>query len=508
MQFEPIEISKLQLAGSRPSLPAVAIEVLRICQDPESDIADLAERLSRDPILASKVLQMANSAYYNRGNEVTSLNRAAVMLGLRTLKVVALGFTLVQELPSRGSAGGFDLQLFWQRSIVNAVTARSIAAAIGSPLTEEAFLSGLLSQIGKLALARSAPERYAPAVSQGNGWPSEQLENDVLGCRSSEVGEALLAQWRVPPSILYGATYAERRAELPADAPNEWRELAGITSLAVLAGDVFFTPDSAQRLKTLNEEAERAFDLDEEDVAKILDGLQDGVLDSAGAFAVELPTGRSYQDILNDARLELMQVSLNTMIDLNQAADALVALAGENEVLQIQVMTDKLTEIANRAAFEEELMRAITQPFRRNTEENLLGLMMIDIDHFKEMNDTYGHSNGDETLRCVAKTMAGATRNADLLARYGGDEFCMIMPHTTHAGIAAAAERLRQAVEDMPVTLDTGAKAHLSVSIGAATTGSRDQDAGRQLIETADAALYRAKARGRNRVEVEPAPTQ
>src|SRR5262249_30227833 len=98
VQFEPLEISQLPLQGNLPSLPAVALDVLRICQDPKSDIGDLAEGLSRDPILASRVLQMANSAYYNRGTEVTSLNRAAVMIGLRALKVLALGFTLANEL--------------------------------------------------------------------------------------------------------------------------------------------------------------------------------------------------------------------------------------------------------------------------------------------------------------------------------------------------------------------------------------------------------------------------
>jgi len=132
---------------------------VRICQDPRSDLDDLAEALSRDPFLAGKVLQLANSAYYRRAEEVTSLNRAAVMLGLRTLKVLALGFTLAHELRNRGRKGGFDLQLFWHRSLVSAVASRSIASAVGIAKQEEAFLCGLLSQIGKLALAQAAPAR-------------------------------------------------------------------------------------------------------------------------------------------------------------------------------------------------------------------------------------------------------------------------------------------------------------------------------------------------------------
>ena len=210
MAYEPLEISQLPITGSLPSLPAVALDVLRICQDPESDIADLADGLSRDPILASRVLQMANSAYYNRGTEVTSLNRAAVMIGLRALKVLALGFTLANELPSKGTSGGFDLQLFWHRSLVNAVAGRSIAAAIRSGKTEEAFLCGLLSQMGKLALSRMAPERYAVVVEEGGDWPSEEVEREFLGARAARSASASWPSGTCRASIVHGATYATR----------------------------------------------------------------------------------------------------------------------------------------------------------------------------------------------------------------------------------------------------------------------------------------------------------
>ncbi|HEY4348142.1 MAG TPA: GGDEF domain-containing protein [Gaiellaceae bacterium] len=486
-------------------MPSVALEVLRICQDPESDISDLSERLSRDPILASKVLQMANSAYYNRGNEVTSINRAAVMLGLRTLKVLALGFTLVQDLPNSGEAGGFDLQVFWHRSLVNAVAARSIAESIRSTKTEEAFLCGLLSQIGKLALAQAAPERYCVAVARGNGWPSEELEQEVLGCTSSVVGELLLAEWHVPPSIVRGATYALRADDLPPDAPREWRELAGITALAIRAGDIIFTDTGGVGLLALNDEAERSFGLHAETVSEILEGLHDGVLESAEAFAVELPPGRSYQQIIHEAHAQLMSVSLNTVIDLEQTASALAELAGENEILHVRALTDKLTQLANRTALEEVLTREIHQRFRTEIEEDALGVIMIDIDKFKSVNDKYGHAAGDDVLREVSATMATVTRKADLLARYGGEEFCVVMPHTTHAGITAAAERFRRAVEESPIVLESGVRLDVTISVGAASSACiTDLQAGKRLIEVADAALYRAKENGRNRAEIEP----
>ncbi len=503
--YEPLEIAKLSLAGSLPSLPTVALDVLRLCQDPQSDIGELVDRLSRDPILAGKVLQMANSAYYNRGHEVTSLHRAAVMLGPRTLKVLALGFTLANELPHYGRQGGFDLQQYWHRSLVNAVAGRSIAAAIRSSRREEAFVCGLLSQIGKLAIAEVVPDRYQEAVELGHGWPSEEIERTVLGFSSGEVGEILLERWWLPQSIVTAVSYAERLDALPEDSAWETRELAGVTALAVHTGSVIFDDDVAARLKALHEEAECAYGLKPDTVDEVLESLQGGVLESAETFAVALPSGRTYQEILDEARVQLMAVSLNTVIDLEQTTSALAELAEENEALQARALTDNLTELANRAALGDALQREVQQRLRGEALDNALGVLMIDIDTFKTLNDRYGHQDGDTILRTVARAMAAVTRASNLLARYGGDEFCMVLPHTTHAGITATAEWVRRTVESTPMILASGREVHVSVSVGAATSHDvTHANAGRQLIESADAALHRAKANGRNRVEVAP----
>jgi diguanylate cyclase (GGDEF)-like protein len=125
-------------------------------------------------------------------------------------------------------------------------------------------------------------------------------------------------------------------------------------------------------------------------------------------------------------------------------------------------------------------------------------MLMMDIDHFKRVNDTHGHDVGDEVLRELATTSLKALREADILGRLGGEEFAVLLPETEAAAAMDVAERLRRAVENSPIETNGGALA-ITVSIGAAcmdtTTGSVEE-----LLKRADVALYEAKQTGRNKV--------
>lgn len=498
--YQALEIAELSLVGNLPSLPAVALEILRLCQDPDCSIGQLAEPMSLDPVLATRVLQLANSAHYTRGNEITSLRRAAVLLGLRTLKVLALGFMLVNELPRKGGEGSFDFEQYWHRSLVSAVAARSIAVTVRSPLSEEAFVCGLVSQIGKLALAQAAPEGYQEVVERGDGWPTDLLEFEVLGFTSSDVSEQLIKRWGLPQSIVMAVSYSGRLDALPLDATRETFDLANLTALAVRAGSVLFEAESAAHLAGLRNEAARVYGLSEEQIEGVLDTLEEGVLESAAMFSVELPPSQTYDETLAQARAELIAVSLSNIVDLEQRMQAHAALAVENFALRARALTDSVTGLPNRAAFDDALQSKIELRRRNPAEAGALGLIMIDVDALKTLNDTYGHQVGDIALQTVAREMAGVIRGSDLLARYGGDEFCLLLHETSREDILAAGERLRRAVENTSLTLPSGIDVHLTISVGATITTESELGTGKELIESVDRALYRAKTDGRNRV--------
>ncbi|MBK7701986.1 MAG: GGDEF domain-containing protein [bacterium] len=175
-------------------------------------------------------------------------------------------------------------------------------------------------------------------------------------------------------------------------------------------------------------------------------------------------------------------------------------LAQANEESEQRNHIDGLTGSYNRRAFDERLDLEFGRALR---ESRPVALLMVDIDHFKDFNDSYGHLVGDDCLTAVAKTIGhAARRTTDFVARYGGEEFAVIIPDAIPGQLAAFGERLRRAVGDLVFVVD-GRRVPVTVSVGGGTLLPGPADTPEDLIRLADGALYRAKNSGRNRVETE-----
>ena len=158
--------------------------------------------------------------------------------------------------------------------------------------------------------------------------------------------------------------------------------------------------------------------------------------------------------------------------------------------------TDPLTGVYNRRTFIELADKALARAQRNALP---LSLLMLDLDHFKRVNDRHGHMAGDEVLRSFARLVETCLRYEDLLVRYGGEEFCVLLPDTTHEGAMALAERIRALVDETPLHI-MRAHIHVTVSFGVYTARAGETCTVELLLGRADQALYRAKAAGRNRV--------
>lgn len=166
------------------------------------------------------------------------------------------------------------------------------------------------------------------------------------------------------------------------------------------------------------------------------------------------------------------------------------------ESVRKEATTDGLTEISNRKAFDARLQECVREAAEK---KEPLVLMMLDIDHFKKFNDTYGHPTGDQVLKLVARTLVGNIKGQDMAARYGGEEFGVILPGTTLESGMIVAEKLRASIETREIVNRSTGKnlGTITISIGVAQIKPDEQAL--TFIERADAALYEAKNKGRNR---------
>lgn len=178
-------------------------------------------------------------------------------------------------------------------------------------------------------------------------------------------------------------------------------------------------------------------------------------------------------------------------------------LLEKNKLLKKLAVTDPLTGLFNKGYLMKRLRSEVCRSIRYG--EPIAGIM-IDIDHFKKFNDTYGHLVGDEVLKYIAKIIKEAARNVDIVTRYGGEEFFIICPNTSLEGSLNLAERIRETVQKTPFNVDGNQSIGVTISVGIkCTTFEPDVDpeaATNTLINSADLALYKAKAEGRNLVEI------
>jgi two-component system cell cycle response regulator len=194
------------------------------------------------------------------------------------------------------------------------------------------------------------------------------------------------------------------------------------------------------------------------------------------------------------ARIRVGERILNLQDDLISA----------REELRFRATHDGLTGIPNRTMVIEALDKEASRQAR---EARPFGIVLADIDHFKTINDRYGHLSGDDVLKTVVERMKACIRPYDVIGRYGGEEFLIVVPAVDTPGAVALAERVRRTVESQPVTLALG-EVNVTVSLGVAVSLDAKRTDARELLRLADEALYRAKNGGRNRSELAEYPSQ
>ncbi len=482
-------LNKIKRTTRLPSPPGTALQILQLCQQEDVDVGELADTLAADPALSLRLLKYANSPLVGVSKEVTNVRDAVVLLGIRSVRLMALSFSLVGS-DDRRACRGFDYGRFWSYSVACAVAARHLARRGSSRgLAEQAFAAGLLAHLGKLVFAVCIPDAYGEVLSAADGMLGESSAHEAerMGSSHEELGADLLIDWGIPRQLAEAIRHQNRPDELANQA--QARQLAMILGASTAVGDIVCQTVRDETIPARWEAllASEFFDTQEQ-AAETVDKIREDFSTLASMLSLNEGAAENAEEIQAEAGEVLGELSLAAQLKSE-------AVEKENRGLQEKAWTDGLTGINNRAAFDQQLAEMWDQAVQS---QRAIGLIMLDVDHFKKFNDTYGHQTGDAVLKGVGRCLPRQVRSVDFVARYGGEEFTVITPNVDRLTAAQICVKIRTAIETMVVEFK-GRHHHVTISVGAAilpVPGEHFTPV--KLIEAADKQLYCAKQKGRN----------
>lgn len=194
-----------------PPLPVTVSKILEITKDPNVTAQTLNEVISYDPVLTGRILKLINSAYYSLPNQITSIVRAIIMLGINTVKNLALSTSIVNTVNKKENFNALDMDGFWRHSICVGTIAKTFAAkqGVNPKLQEEYFVAGLLHDIGKVPINSQIPDKYIAAMNLSIQQKCSLIEAEtkVFGINHSTIGEIIAKQWKLNPTLLETILY-------------------------------------------------------------------------------------------------------------------------------------------------------------------------------------------------------------------------------------------------------------------------------------------------------------
>ena len=473
-----------------PALPQVALQILEKIRNPETPMNQLAEILATDPPLSAKVLNLVNSPFFGITHKITNLPHAVNLLGEESLKYIALSFSLVQLFDKR--INRFDYSRFWKESLVCAVISRLLALQIRAEDAEDMYLLGLLHNIGTLVLAQSRPRQYAMVVKkvESEDMLIHHAENEIFGCSHMEIGAYLLAQWGLPDEFTVPVAYHH----LPENTHLQGTKYQTRTWIVHLASEIFsflYGKEPALRLAMIQDLLEQYEMGPHVHLEALLDQANLQIGPMLPLFELQENEPMDYLKILEESKNELFRLSLGLTRKVRQQQEKIGALSR-------LAYRDGLTRLRNFQSFQEAMDRELAG-IERYGHNSVLA--MVDLDHFKAINDVHGHAAGDQVLQAVGQFFAENIRKSDVVARYGGEEFVLILSRIEANQGFQILDRLRRQLSKMQVDYK-GEKLCVTMSVGITQMRPSQPLPKSELLWQADQALYLAKDAGRNRCRV------
>ncbi|MEO6996294.1 MAG: GGDEF domain-containing protein [Lacunisphaera sp.] len=481
----------LKATNRLPSPPAVAMRILQLVSSDETTPDDLARVISVDPALTAKIMKYLHSPLIGLGFHGTTLSEAVARIGTRGTQLLALSFSILSQKHHQ-SCPSFNFDRFWSQSLARAVACKRLATFSREWNPEDAFIAGLVFRIGQLVLATALPAEYEQVLKAtlGEAGSTEAYERSALGTDQLEISYQLLCDWKLPKAIgdvIKPYTIFPRP---PVDSGFDGQPASAQLGLADAIASFLFLDKQQQagQIDTLIARARELGEMDRDTFRPLLDQIGQDWVTYGELLSIATFGAPDFDAIEQEAEEHRSTLRFATEMEV-------LSLRNENQQLSHLANRDRLTGLLNRGAFDDSLASGlIAAADKRFT----LALLMIDLDHFKSINDHHGHQTGDEVLRHVSRIFHANVKAPAEVFRYGGEEFTVLIPTAKEDEAVVLAETLRQAIAHSP-PLEALKAIAITVSIGVAWTRWPDRPmTSAALVQAADQRMYEAKRAGRN----------
>lgn len=480
--------------------PARLIELAYLSFNPNATTKDIY-RLVSD--YQDQIIKITQSNFYNLPPKTSGLRTIVSALHPKDLRNIIFALWLM-EFESAGRYDALDYSYLKQYWVLSAVFSQTLGKFLGVGESADLFLQGMLQDISKLALARCVPEIYERLTRISyNTRQLEAEEEKISGICHADISAEIISGWQLPEAFV-APVRLHHRAEEDPQMGGQHKLAAQIISFSARMADLVIQTRSALPYGELENRFTRYFTRPAHEFPNFIRMA----LENAKAFASPLGLRKMPNFTGLRVLIENPEFLKRRLIPYEELLDELVVVYEKMEALEEELeknidermalqMRDVLTGLCNHAFFQEMLNQEVAKAKRYGTP---LSLIIFDVDHFQLFNNAYGIATGNAILQEISAILQKNLREADTIARYGGDEFAIMIPHTARVRATVVAEKLRKRIDEHTFPNPQRDLYHrITVSVGFHTLNPQvDAMDKKMLIDFTLAGLRMAKEAGGN----------
>lgn len=472
-----------------PSLPAVALRVIELTSDANVGMDELAATIQNDQGLSAKVLKTVNSSYYGLRKKCGTIKQAIIVLGLSTVKSLTLGFSLVSSVNLKDKEG-FDHNEYWRRGLFTAVASRSIARIACPNYQDEAFLGGLLQDVGMVALYETLKQRYVRVLEQTGGDHRKLagFELTEFELQHPDIGAMMATRWKLPEELIQPVKYHER----PSAGPNgELGLLVRAVGLGNIVADALTSEDTQAIMRRYYKRAKEWFNLTDSQADDVFKEVTAGTKEMAKLFDIDAGKLPDTDQLVKDARNQALRLAIETPQSAPKAD-------GLDDLVIDSPKFDAETGLLNQVSLNAVLARSFEQAAATGEP-----LTLIRVSFERDASD------GPRRPLELRKLVSGATAllrkhfgdSGGFIARLDTESFGVLVPSSSRLVVTRTAEAFRLEFEQACADWQIPGRNHVGIAYYDHTTAGAYQRA-EQLAAASARAMQASAQSGGNCIKV------